>query len=840
MSLEAVAPAESASFLALVAAADRAGIDAEILREILWLTTAHCHLLSFATAAERIISILNVVPDGWSSAIGDAGLERWRDVLDWVIQNKGKLAPEVGEHFTKTVNTTKSNPIRGSGSAEFPFYAVLCEPLPMGADRDRFLLLSGHLLIAHVLAMREHSSLPEYELNGPAKKWVFLPNRVDNAARAVRRLSEKKGLPLLALLPVDLAPEVFAEILEEQEVPDDEDLRRDHPGLYRFLQKAWEIIDWREKDGGGGGGGSGGHRWVGGRLEGSRLTIERQWAGDDEDPAGGWGSTDLVKFKSASSRKKNARLSSDLPPDEDDDEEEVLLSDYECEVTKQDAGALARAARAKTRHVAKSNQALAWAYDRLADAEVRRLIGRLRADRDALLAITDWTQDDRLKAEAIFVMVTMLLTASDLTRAVNVLLVDQLKVIKDLELGLVVSGSRPVTQLRWRVRTLKPDYKTDFDGNIEELRPQAEHFDLPEPFGLASLVNRLIGSRVRVLHDQVIVKTTEKNLTGVISAWLKSQYPDGRLTTNKIQGVLWSTVFQNVGDAAVASCVTGVMHPLARVRLHYTSPWICNLQEHYIRAVFPLIAEGNEENPASFDAPEMRPVATAGARLCPTVTAVRSMFDRLRNDIERTADYYDRQEFRLHHNLLTLYAVQFFAYSTTCRAIVTPYQSPRTINPARALVSLSDKDDESRHKTRLVWIPPALYDQMTCYEAHLSSVKAQLFDRPAAIVNEPCLFFDEDFKPQLVRPKTLEPILNQYLQIRANTHRRFLRTELLERGCHGEIVDAFMGHWQAGEEPFGHFSSFSFEDYVAELKQFLLPLLSDIGLVRAIDGRLSS
>jgi hypothetical protein len=93
--------------------------------------------------------------------------------------------------------------------------------------------------------------------------------------------------------------------------------------------------------------------------------------------------------------------------------------------------------------------------------------------------------------------------------------------------------------------------------------------------------------------------------------------------------------------------------------------------------------------------------------------------------------------------------------------------------------------------------------------------------------------------PILVRPKLIEPLLKPYLDVAANTHRRFLRTELVERHCPHEIVDAFMGHWQHGEEPFGQFSSFSFAHYVATLRRYLEPLLTEIGIMQSISSRLS-
>jgi hypothetical protein len=828
----------SAAFECLLELAEADEVDTDLLREILWLITAHSDLMAFATAAERLLAILERIPESWAKVLEETGISPWKDTLEWVVDNKAMLASQIGGHFVRTVNTNKCNPIRGSGSSEFPFYAVLCEPLPAGADSEQFLLLSAHLLTAYVLALREHSTLSDYELNGPEKQWQFLPNSVAAAALAIRRLAEKKHLENLRELPVELPPEEFAEELESMALPEHADLARDRPNLYRFLQKAMGIIDWVEKSGGGGGGSTGGHQWVGGRLESGRLTIERTRTSSDEDPKGGWGSIDIVKFKSGSARKRNARLKSDLPPDEDDDEE-VILSDFECETTKRDAGANARAARSKARHVAKSNQKLCWAYDGLAEQEIVKLASILNADLAKLLAKPTWTPEQLDTAEVLFALSGMLWTGSSLDRIADTRVCIESAKFDDSELALVVSEYRPFQWVRWRVRALRPDYKTDFNGTPDQLRATAASFDLPDLCGFAPVIDRLLENK-RILRKLPLFQQDAQTLKAKTKRWLIQQFPDGRITLSKIEGMLWARLLQQTGDAAIASCVIGVKDSLASVRLHYTSPWVSDLQQHYRNAVQPLTAlaypDTADKMPPAL--PNLAP-ATVGARLCPTPTAVRSMFERLSNDIEKASDYYDRSGFAEYHNLLTLFTVQFFAYSTTCRAIVTPYLPFSEIDTRRGIATLSDKDDETKHKTRLIWISETLREHMVFYDGHLMSLKHQMFDLPKSMRLEPCLFVDQHLNGLLVRPKTIEPLLRRYLNVCANTHRRFLRTELLERCCPPEVVDAFMGHWQVGEEPFGIFSSFSFQDYVVTLQQYLEPLLHEIGLTRPIVGRLA-
>ena len=88
-----------------------------------------------------------------------------------------------------------------------------------------------------------------------------------------------------------------------------------------------------------------------------------------------------------------------------------------------------------------------------------------------------------------------------------------------------------------------------------------------------------------------------------------------------------------------------------------------------------------------------------------------------------------------------------------------------------------------------------------------------------------------------IRPSTLKPLLEDLLPLPINTNRRYLRTHLRLRGCPTEIVDAFMGHWARGEEPWGKYSSLSYAQVIEELKHYLEPLVSELGF-RPIRSRM--
>lgn len=840
-----VSSQESLSHQTLLAEAEFADIDVAVLRDIFWLTVAHDHLIAFPVAAQRILDILRVAPETWKRALDEAGIRRWEQALKWVVKCKEYLTPRIGEHFGRQSSTTGTNPINSYGVSQFPMYAVLCEPMPRSESvRSHFVLLSGHLLIAHVLAMQDNTTRIDFERTADKLSWKPLPNSVLRSALAVRRTADSYDSFFLKDLPTSLSPEEFAEELENLPPSKSWQQQEDRIPLYRFLQKAWEIRDWREKDGGGGGG-SGGHESVGGRLEvGGALTLEKLPIGDRDDQFSDWGSTEIVKFSTGSPRKRKLRLDSDLCPDEDDDDEEILLSGFDCSITKKDPGSLARVARGKARHLASENQLLPWSYNGLADEEVVNLL--LQIHREIAAMETQGTSapesDNQVKYEMFCLLHIMLWTGSDIARAASINVYRTPDTSAEAHFGVIISDAKAV---RWRIPALTPEYKTELDGDAQELRESKTYFELPDLFNLAHLFRPLV--KVQTAAPAPLFKTDLKTQERALRQWLKSYSPDGRITVAKISGMLWHNLQSEHGDPTIASCVTGELHHLARVRLFYTTPDISILQSIYIsvasriaRRFSTQLGQEPTPRPGLIAAESPRALGTVGARLCPTPAAVSAYVANLRDELVIASKYSDRAEFRRYHNLYTLYTLQFFAYATTCRAIVTPYIRLEHIHPSRRIAPLSDKDDEFAHKTRLVWIPDGLWQQMHNYARHLNALRGQLNCAKNSIYRgEPCFFLDPQFKPVAARPKEIEMHLYEFIKVKPNTHRRFLRTELIERRCSPEVVDAFLGHWQQGEEPYGQFSSFSARYYVETLRTYLEPLLAEIGLTRAIASRIA-
>jgi len=79
-------------------------------------------------------------------------------------------------------------------------------------------------------------------------------------------------------------------------------------------------------------------------------------------------------------------------------------------------------------------------------------------------------------------------------------------------------------------------------------------------------------------------------------------------------------------------------------------------------------------------------------------------------------------------------------------------------------------------------------------------------------------------KPLPVTPNRIEDHLSPFSRLPLNVGRHLLRSELIHRKVPVALVDALMGHWVAGREPMGRFSTLSPIEY----KKILVPVLEEI------------
>ncbi len=154
-----------------------------------------------------------------------------------------------------------------------------------------------------------------------------------------------------------------------------------------------------------------------------------------------------------------------------------------------------------------------------------------------------------------------------------------------------------------------------------------------------------------------------------------------------------------------------------------------------------------------------------------------------------------------------------------------------------------DKESVFFDKSRLTNVLPPLAQQFRHYLLHIEFLMGQLRQtghwKSAAPQDQLLITFDAKYRPQPLTPTWIEDRFEEllYARVPCNFGRAFMRTELLERGIHAEIVDAFLGHANEGESSFAQFSTFDFQRYTGVLGTAISSILADLGL-EPIESRL--
>ncbi|WP_162622647.1 tyrosine-type recombinase/integrase [Salinisphaera orenii] len=179
------------------------------------------------------------------------------------------------------------------------------------------------------------------------------------------------------------------------------------------------------------------------------------------------------------------------------------------------------------------------------------------------------------------------------------------------------------------------------------------------------------------------------------------------------------------------------------------------------------------------------------------------------------------------HNTYTTYCVSMLAAATGYRAVKNPLQDILALDSRTGWLVISDKDFADHRNARLVWVPPLISRQLEAYATYRSVIIRLLGLNDEA----PGFFFflNEKRLSRPVAPHSLAAAIDWTYKLPLNANRHLLRTRLTEKGLPGEVVDAHMGHWDLGEEPYGPYSALSPHDFKDEVAPVLNELIDTQG-----------
>jgi len=216
-------------------------------------------------------------------------------------------------------------------------------------------------------------------------------------------------------------------------------------------------------------------------------------------------------------------------------------------------------------------------------------------------------------------------------------------------------------------------------------------------------------------------------------------------------------------------------------------------------------------------------------------------------------------ELKFQFNSLAFWIDSFCAFSAATRNIIDPLIQFELVSED-GLYRVNDKNKFDGFNTRIAFVPATLLTQLNVYKKIRQKVliylkkKHSLTDKEKAILDSNQLFFFQQDRQrnlkivEYTRSRCRDEIYYQvkndqeitilhddlityeYLRaLKTNVNRHYLRGRLLDLGMPGYFIDAFMGHWHAGTQPWGKMSIFNQSEYLKSLQQHTPKILKELG-----------
>lgn len=347
---------------------------------------------------------------------------------------------------------------------------------------------------------------------------------------------------------------------------------------------------------------------------------------------------------------------------------------------------------------------------------------------------------------------------------------------------------------------------------------------------------RLFGS-----HLNTRVPRFEKLLEESRECLMALRHAHGaRLTLKRLESALFASLAVQFADTVEASLVTGSQPPFGQTAaLYYQASPLSKLVDGYRQVVsawdafLPHLFSERGGAQERDDTPVGTPYVARESSIVNATTALRDELERLRGRGEPEA-------IREFHNLYTAYTHWMLLWSTGFRAVHDPVGRPQEINRRRGFVFIADKTGDGNAHHRAVPAPDRLLEQLALYERHCEAVRSRTYLMGAgANPHAFFLYLDEKLSIQPATPALLSSELERFFALPINVSRHSLRSFLRKHSVPGGLVNAFMGHWGIGAEPWARYSTLDPEFFRASVAPVLESLIDSLGfeVVYGIDGK---
>ena len=889
------APVQAPAHQSLIAACTDAGFDPMALRRLLWLVNAHPELVAHAQVFEHVGALLasaQSMPGIFREQALLDELPQWIELCRWISARRSALsqAPALALLDRKPQHD-HDHPLLRHGVSRHGLVAALwnCHHAALIYPPDernpfaahRYFQLQLQTLASYMQARFSYDQtragagyggLEHYEHYDGPREWPIAPSPTSDVGLAIRELSLAEHDQVVSLLPEVQTAQDYAKAMANIDLSawESADGKPDRIGRYlgslkryfaRYAHLLTQGVVFRlyrrtrsERYN------TGGRQRRPGYVnlpDVPGVFMQNQQAPDfDEDLddfAHFEATTVFIDIGLEEDEETSALEAAGLSPAESLEPAFQLYA-------SQEIGTKLAELRRQQLAIEMHAQALPFVYATPTPVELRTLHAFLvrRVERHLAGNARNRTQA-RLEGIGALILLTMLALGQPLHRVRELrfevlepgqtlsLRTEHTTLILNPGAGLGAALGTPTALVRgfW-IPAIGPSYKTDLPEALSEMQqpPLAPGFLLPDCLGIGVLLTRFLGTEHRTNKRVFGIEpsTSKQSVKQLLSA------PGlERLTPMRVSRTL-PTLLRSLGaDATAAWLLCAETDRGDEPRMFYTQHRVDALIRLYQRAshrlarqlgISPAIkpAPLTVEPPVSDDGP-----AVVGARFVAPLEVVRELLNTLSAEI-RTSRRTPMSGAPLvdYHASYTLYTWLFQALATSMRALTSPRANTLFLASQDDAVhafdaALSDKDDERSSRARLAIVDASLCLQLQNYRDHVDNLLQRLqpqIDRKRATDWQPFVVLDERRRLAPLTPAWVaDQLAARGAPLPANFHRAFLRTQLLTHGVAGEVIDAFLGHFNEGESPFGRFSSFDYGLHRAQLMPALQSLHEALELV---------
>ena len=779
-----------------------------------------------------------------------APMIRW---IKWYLNHKKKFEgiSVLRPLSNRTQYRNNVNPLSGWGLRVYGMYAALFDLPEEAESRHGWRLLALILLLAQAKVAKKYFCCSDYETFIPDKLGFFTsPHTIYTASLSLRHLSLSRNDSFLISINYIRFPEKILPVLTDYlELEANKDL-----DLYycRFIGKAFGELKWVSHNVGS----RSGHGNRGDNRPSEYVDLDEgvqllDPVSDDEVQPDGQRTGVILPHPPLESITDDELLHEGIDPAELLDGDSLALVRTDCELNAKDVMSRVSSARYSEHHHRMRHQLLPFSIQYLTLGEATDLLRYLLETCQKMEALNLPTRQEVDRWEMTLLALVMLITGSRLHRAIELKISKQDAQSSKAGLFLVPQGSDR-EQYQWGFHAYEPTYRGSDPISDDLIRKKRNHFFfLPDLLGIADRVmayhqrpNReeYSGEENPKAHH-IFLDGDRSDYQKSIRAFLKNvpKSISDRLSHTKLSAFLQHRIIVETGDSTLAAMISGEDHELAGTRIFYTLLSITYLKHHYQKVMQPLMdAVGIISDPLNAYKTDYVPFqneliyvgARNGLKFSVFHKAIKRLRRKLKQSMKKQGD-----AMITYHNLYTAYTVLMFNLYTAGRSNKSPLIPPKAIDPVTGYSTYRDKDMETPYHARLIWIPKLLQKQLHSYQHHINAIRAIILTHRPTLMDkkggaeksaygEFGFFLTKKWKIKSISPKTYQNTLKPYLNAPANVHRGFIRTELIENGCPIEVVDALLGHWFSGEEPWSELSTLNMYDYQEQLEIYLQQMVA--------------